>query len=134
MKPMTISVLRDDLVEALKAESFPVDQIPSFLAVFDECQIDGNCWVQIDFGRAMLSNLNYSVQKLTSHLFLLGWWCFWVAVFNCTTHGRDYFQAAGAIRSLTFLASCTSDRKLAQRMAEWWEECMPIIGAELEGF
>lgn len=128
MSNLNVVVSRTRLVEMFKDEGFPVDQIPNFLAAFTE----GEGFVQIDFERAMLSNLNYSEQKLTGHLFLLGWWCFWVVVFNQTTVSHTHFQAVGAIRSLTFLASCTSDRKLAKRMAEWWEECQPIIGTTLE--
>lgn len=135
MSNMNITVYRAELVEMLKDEGFPVDQIPNFLAAFTECSgSNDEPFVQINFERAMLSNLNYSVQKLTSHLFLLGWWCFWVVVFNHTTAPHRHFQAAGAIRSLTFLASCTSNKKLAKRMAEWWEECQPVIGTSLEAF
>ncbi|EKO3922818.1 hypothetical protein GCS56_000035 [Vibrio metschnikovii] len=134
MSNTSITVPRTTLVEMLKDEGFPVDQIPNFLAAFTELEVEGEGLVQIDFERAMLSNLNYSKQKLTSHLFLLGWWCFWVVTFNQTTVNHTHFQAAGAIRSLTFLASCTSDRKLAKRMAAWWEECQPVIGTILEEF
>ncbi|HFG1617939.1 TPA: hypothetical protein ACGFX0_002855 [Vibrio cholerae] len=132
MSNMNITVYRAELVAMLKDEGFPVDQIPNFLAAFIEC----GAFVQINFERAMLSNHNYTctVPKLTSHLFLLGWWCFWVVVFNQTTVGSSHFQAAGAIRSITFLASCTSNKKLAKRMAEWWEECQPVIGTSLEAF
>ncbi|EPR6572490.1 hypothetical protein ACU74Q_001109 [Vibrio cholerae] len=136
MNDFAITVYRASLVEMLKDEGFPVDQIPIFLAAFSQLKLDGEDVVQIHFERAMLANHNYTctVPKLTSHLFLLGWWCFWVVVFNQTTVGSSHFQAAGAIRSITFLASCTSNKKLAQRMAEWWEECQPVIGTSLEAF
>ncbi len=136
MSNMNITVYRAELVEMLKDEGFPVDQIPNFLAAFSEFKIEGEDVIQIHFERAMLANHNYTctVPKLTSHLFLLGWWCFWVVVFNQTTVGSSHFQAAGAIRSITFLASCTSNKKLAKRMAEWWEECQPVIGTSLEAF
>ncbi|AAL47503.1 orf5 [Bacteriophage K139] len=66
MNDFAITVYRDSLVEMLKDEGFPVDQIPIFLTAFSQLKLDGEDVVQIHFERAMLANHNYTctVQKL----------------------------------------------------------------------
>ncbi|EJL7926626.1 hypothetical protein NM092_000531 [Vibrio cholerae] len=134
MSNMNITVYRAELVEMLKDEGFPVDQIPNFISSpFFECVLDGTAFVKLDIERALSSPSDCSVEDLEYNVSLLFSWCFWVLVFNRTTDNHSHFQAVGAIRSIT-LASCARDIKQAKRMAEWWEECQPVIGTSLEAF
>ncbi|WP_318514999.1 hypothetical protein ACN08P_11315 [Photobacterium leiognathi subsp. mandapamensis] len=118
---MIITVPVSDLYTTLRGDlNFKLFEVEAFTQLLDE-QPQTDCFA-LNGERVLAANLIEQSKHLSKHKTILGWFGFWMCVFNSSEPSSHLeHQALGAIRGL-FFAAAAYDLILPQYLTAWWHE------------
>ncbi|PSX08555.1 hypothetical protein [Photobacterium angustum] len=116
-----ITVPVSDLYATLRGDlNFKLFEVEAFAKLLDE-QPQTECFA-LNSERALATKFIVESEYLSKHKTFLGWFGFWMCVFNQSEPSSHLeHQALGAIRGL-FFAAAAYDLLLPQYLTTWWHE------------